>query len=131
MVRAYNTKQKQAILTVLEESGNKCLSVKEIAEKLLKYDIKVANATIYRYLDRLTVDGLVGKIFDDNSKSGLYQYLDLDDKHWHLRCYRCGELIHMNCKQLDELTLHIKEEHDFYINNSRLVINGLCQKCSK
>ena len=131
MARLYNTKQKQLILDVLNKNKNKCFSVKEINEKLLSYDLKVGTTTIYRFLDKSVNKGLIRKIFDEETKSALYQYLELDNRHWHLRCYKCGELIHLNCRQLNDLTLHIKEEHHFVIENTRLIIDGLCQKCSE
>ena len=131
MARLYNTKQKQLILEVLNNNKNKCFTVKEISEKLLNYDIKVGTTTIYRFLDELVNKGRVSKIFDDETKSTLYRYLELDDGHWHLRCYKCGELIHLDCRQLNELMIHIKKEHNFVIDNTRLIIDGICQKCSE
>ena len=132
MRQAYNTKQKQYILEVLNKAG-RSLSVDEILIRLEHSDKKVSVATLYRYLEKYSADGLVRKIF--NSQKNSYEFqLVLENKeqceqHFHLKCTNCGKLIHLQCDDSKNFISHIGQEHGFKINQSMSTIFGICKDC--
>ena len=122
---SYNTKQKDLILDIIK-SKNKEFTVKDIYEDL---DKKVGLTTIYRFIDKLILDGLITKNVSDNIT--YYQYLEKceHDNHFYLKCEKCKEVKHIDCDCINELYDHIKNEHKFNLNKEKIIINGICSKC--
>lgn len=124
----YNTKQKNIILDIIKKQ-KKEFTIKDIYTKL---DCKIGLTTIYRLVDKLVDEGILTKnISKDNIT--YYQYLEKcdHDNHFYLKCDNCGEMIHIDCDCIGELSKHINKEHKFKLSESHIIINGLCQKCSK
>ena len=51
--------------------------------------------------------------------------------HFHLICEKCGKLIHLDCHEAEHLLVHIKDEHGFAIDVSKVNFYGLCDDCQK
>ena len=129
----YNTKQKRSILQLLENNKNRQLSCDEITEMLKNNGTPVGKTTVYRYLDSLEKNGQVRKYTDSDSKTSSFQYIDSHlncQEHMHLRCLRCGGLVHLGCDFMSDVGKHILEHHKFRVDNSKTVILGLCEKCA-
>ena len=127
MVRAYNTKQRETILSVIKKQ-TKDFSIKELHEKL---GGEIGLTTVYRMVDQLASEGVLVKTM---SESGvLYQYVEPCEKkdHFYLKCDKCGTMSHVDCEQVEGLSKHIFEEHGFKPIDSHVVINGVCKKCIK
>ena len=126
MRNSYNTGQKEELLDIIKNM-NCSFTVKDISNKT-----DVGLTTIYRFIDKLDKEGLLSKeVGSDNTT--YYQYLekcDCDD-HFYLKCSNCGELIHVDCECINELSEHIKKKHNFKLSKEHIIINGLCSKCSK
>ena len=130
----YKTKQRQAILDYLMENKDKHVTAASISEHLEKEGARVGTTTIYRHLDKLLEQGLVRKYMIDGTTSSCFQYADQQGKckeHFHLKCGKCGKLIHMNCSHFEELYEHILEDHGFEIDFFRTVFYGICRDCKK
>ena len=133
MATTYNTKQKQLILRLLSENFDQQFTCDEIAEMLKSNGTPVGKSTVYRYLLKLHAEGKVRK-FTENSKSAFFRYIDNKDEcnsHLHLKCLSCGEFVHLSCELMDEVSSHLIKDHHFRIDNSRTVLYGLCENCSK
>ena len=50
-------------------------------------------------------------------------------EHFHLKCIRCGKLIHVDCAYLGELGEHIGAHHGFKVDRSKTVFYGTCGAC--
>ena len=122
---SYNTKQKDLILDIIK-SKNKEFTIKDIYEDL---DKKVGLTTIYRFIDKLILDGLITKNVSDNIT--YYQYLEKceHDNHFYLKCEKCKEVKHIDCDCINELYNHIKIEHKFSLDKDKIIINGICSRC--
>lgn len=121
----YKTKQGEMILSYLKSSPSPHVSAMEIAACL-----KVGTATVYRRLDKMVEAGLVRKYILDGG--ACYQYVGGEKEcreHFHLKCLKCGELIHVDCGFLSSVAPHILEHHGFEVDNSRTVMYGICKKC--
>jgi len=51
-------------------------------------------------------------------------------EHFHLKCERCGKLMHLECVHMDSLKDHLMAAHGFSVNSSQTVLYGLCSECT-
>ena len=125
----YETKQKTAIVDFIKsKSGH--ITAKDIVSELSVLGEKVSTATVYRRLEKLVNDGMLKKYITDNG--ACYQYSeDCKGDHFHLKCTRCGTLLHVDCEFLMSIAPHIMEHHRFRVDNRRTVMYGLCEKCDE
>ena len=126
----YQTKQGKALTEYLQTLGSRHVSVQEIAENLPEH---IGTATIYRQLEKLTEQGLVQKYVNDGAPA-CYQYLGENrecQQHFHLKCTKCGALIHLECEEMQHLSSHILAEHGFLPDPTRSAIYGTCARCLK
>lgn len=125
---SYNTKQKDLILDILKKK-NKEFTIKDIYDDL---DKKVGLTTIYRFIDKLVIDGLVTKTINKDNIT-YYQYFEKceHDNHFYLKCDKCKNVKHIDCDCINELYDHINNEHKFKLNKEKIIINGICKDCSK
>lgn len=125
----YNTKQCDEIVEFFSKHRGKCFSAKEIIKS---GEIKSGEATVYRTLSKLAERGVL-KRFTGGSAGACYQLAESADcdKHFHLKCEKCGKLIHVDCGFMAEIKGHIEEKHDFYVDLGKTVFYGLCGVCAK
>ena len=128
----YTTKQGEAVLALLQSRANSHLTVAQIETCFAENGVSVGRTTLYRQLDRLIREGRVKKyIVDENA--ACYQYTDetvCADIHYHLKCGKCGKLIHMDGKTLPDIARGIRDVYDFEIDVNRTVFYGACRTCS-
>ena len=130
MAGRYRTRQRELIVKLLEENSSRHLSADEIESLLAKSGAPVGKATIYRCLDRLEEQGTVRKYRMSDGKGACYQLLDSGCKfHYHCKCTGCGELLHVECGQLDTIGAHMLSHHGFVIDSAQTVFYGLCERC--
>ena len=125
----YNTKQRDEIVEFFSRHRGKCFSAKDI---IRSGEIKSGEATVYRTLSKLAENGVL-KRFTDGAAGACYQLAESSDcdKHFHLKCEKCGKLIHIDCRFMAEIKQHIESDHDFYVDLGKTVFYGLCGACSK
>ena len=64
----------------------------------------------------------------------VYQYIDEGRHcrdHLHLKCVRCGEIIHLDCHFMQEVQAHLLQEHGFVLQCEGSVLYGLCRRCAE
>ncbi len=124
-VKVYKTKQKDLVLKEVMKHNE--FTINEIYEKLKD---NVGLTTIYRKIDDLIKEGIVSKYIGRDNIT-YYQYLEHceKDNHFYLRCEKCGDMEHVDCDCINELSEHITEKHNFTLNKENIVINGICNKC--
>ena len=124
----YNTKHRNELILFLMKNSDRHLSIGEIHEELPK----IPQATLYRLVVSLCEDGLLRKYTIGPNSSCCYQYSSgTCHEHFHLICEKCGTLIHLQCDEVEHLLTHIKEEHGFMVDMSKINLYGLCDKCQK
>lgn len=132
MKNEYNTKQKQILTDYFSENSNRQFSVNEVARDVGEKGI--GKSTVYRQISNMCNEGILKRFRGKNGKSVLYQYLGANthcDKHFHLKCTECGELIHLDCDSIMRFTKHIDDSHGFRVNIADTVLYGVCKKCSR
>ena len=122
----YNTKQKDEILNIIK-SCEKEFTIKDI---YIKLNGSVGLTTIYRFVDKLIKENKINKSIGKDNVT-YYQYLkECDhDNHFYLKCDICGNLTHVDCDCVKDLSSHIKDNHKFLLNKENIIINGICNKC--
>ena len=126
MKETYKTKQKNIILDIIKNQDNS-FTIKDIYEKVKD---KVGLTTIYRLIDKLVEENKLNKTISSDNTT-YYQYLsDCDEEnHFYLKCERCGNITHIDCDCIKELTSHITKHHKFRPNKDHIIIDGICSRC--
>lgn len=130
---SYKTKQRDQILNCLIKNKDRHITADKIRTVLNGEKSLVGKTTVYRYLDKLVSQGIVRKYMIEGGQSACYQYMERNgvcNKHFHLKCVDCGQLFHLECDYLGELDAHIKDHHDFHVDNSKTVLYGQCGSCA-
>lgn len=128
----YNTKQKSAIMQCIKSAKDKHFTVDSLCELMAAKDENVGRTTVYRHLEALAKDGVLRKYAAAQGESVCYQYVGEQNdcrEHFHLKCEKCGSLIHMECDEMNELAEHIKTHHGFCLDPFKTVIYGVCEAC--
>lgn len=131
--KTYKTKQRSLVLNCLIQNKEKHMTADEIVIFLKEQGSEIGKATVYRTLDRLISEGGVRKYIYEEGKSACFQYIENNEnchRHFHLKCFKCGKLIHLECDYLSDLENHIYEHHKFTVDNTKTVLYGICEECS-
>lgn len=125
----YNTKSKEIINEAIKDYPNG-FTIKDLKEDLEKKELNIGLTTIYRALDRLTLDGVVTKFYDENNVTH-YKYVNdcLSETHFYLKCQKCEKIYHVDCSCIDDLSIHILRQHKFKIDTKNIILEGLCENC--
>ncbi|MBR5263031.1 MAG: transcriptional repressor [Clostridia bacterium] len=132
MENSYNTKQGELILNILKSGAGEHFTADDIIRLSEKDGKKVGKATVYRHLDKLIRAGEVRKYIVEEGMSACFEYVGASHSchsHYHLKCSSCGELLHVRCDFLDEVSSHIFGHHGFEIKPEKTVLYGICQNC--
>ena len=128
----YQTRSRSVILDFLQAKRDVTVSASDITEHLKQADIPVDPATVYRYLNKLTAENQVLKFSKNGARKSVYQYIgkahECDD-HLHIKCVRCGRLIHLDCDFMREIRSHLKDEHGFTLQCDGSILYGICDAC--
>jgi len=124
----YNTKQRETILSYLAKNSGRPLTAEMMANDLSG---SVGKTTVYRNLDYLAKKKAVIKVDIPDGKGAYYQYMDSSNGNsCHLLCTGCGKIIDADCNFVSELSVHVRKEHQFKLDNLKTVLYGLCKSCT-
>lgn len=132
--KTYNTRQRDLILHFLEAHGERCFTVKSLLAALRDENISIGETTVYRCVTKLAAEGRVRKFISDKGDSACFQYsknAEACKAHYHLKCLKCGAVLHMDCERMRGLASHIQAEHNFTLDNAQTILYGICAGCSK
>lgn len=130
--KEYRTRQREVILEFLKNSDSRHVSIEEVLEHIKAAGEKVGRTTIYRYMEKLTDEGVLRKYFIEEGTGACYQYVNPQKncrEHFHLKCLKCGSLIHVECEYLEQIGSHILTHHGFEVDNTKTVFYGICRDC--
>ena len=119
-------------LEYLKNSNDHTVTAADVDEYLKKHDSEVNITTIYRYLDKLAKDGTVIKYVAEKGCQAAYQYVEPGrgcEQHLHLKCVKCGKIIHLECHFMEEISHHIEESHGFTLQCKNSILYGVCKEC--
>lgn len=100
----------------------------ELFASLSSKGLKASRATVYNTLDLLVECGLIFKhSFGENRLR--YEKAFGRQRHDHLICLECGDIIEFMNGKLDRIQQEVCSEHEFQMQNATLQIFGVCFKC--
>lgn len=120
----YKTRQRDEILRFFMEHPDGCFAAKDVYKQ-----VNAGEATVFRALSSLAQEGILQKFTGDGGAYYQYSRSNTCTDHIHLKCERCGKLIHMDCTFLREMMRHFCSEHGFTVDCGKTVIYGLCGEC--
>ena len=130
----YQTEQKKRLLSYMEAHRQTQYSAEELSELLRADDGKApGKSTVYRLVSELAEEGVLRRFGKSSGSGWTYQYHSAPGcaDHLHLKCEKCGALLHLECGLSEELLSHIANEHGFTVDNGKTVLFGLCADCRK
>lgn len=130
--KGYATTSRKKILEFLKSNCDRTVTASDIDAYLRRNGDAVNITTIYRYLDKLANDGTVMKYVAECGGKAVYQYVELGqhcEEHLHLKCVKCGCIIHLDCAFMDEIAEHIRRDHEFALQCRNSILYGLCKDC--
>ena len=130
----YTTASRKKILEFLKQNSERTLTAADISIYLKENESEVNITTVYRYLDKLEKEGTVMKYVAEKGSQAAYQYVESGhrcEEHLHLKCVRCGCIIHLECEFMHEISEHILQDHGFSLQCKNSILYGTCEKCRK
>lgn len=122
----YKTEQKTQILDYITNNNN-TFTVDNIYKHFEKKRNPIGLSTIYRFLNELEKQEKVQIEINNSTKH--YKYISDECKiHQHLKCRKCGKIIHLDCTDFYKFKKHIEKEHGFTIDMCSYIY-GLCSDC--
>lgn len=129
----YKTKQQELLLSCFKAMLGRHFTAEDVAAYFQKQNISIGIATIYRQIEKFVAMGVVQKYFLGEQNAACFQYMGeechKEVSHFHLKCEKCGTLIHLECHDLEQLSSHLMAEHGFALDPFRTVFYGLCENC--
>jgi Fe2+ or Zn2+ uptake regulation protein len=118
-----STHQRLAILDAIEQCGH--IDIDTLFETIIRKYPTMSKATLYRNINDLIAFHILEEVKLPYQKQ---QYEIKKVPHIHLLCSHCKEVedIFIDTKPLLESITH---QSGFKINNSFMVMNGLCRSC--
>lgn len=132
--RSYKTAARAGITEYLKTNADRTVTVGDIMKGLGGEGRGINVSTVYRYLSKLSEEGLVNKYVAGKGEMAVYQYAGAShncSEHIHLQCRVCGRVIHLDCGFMDEIRSHILEHHGFGIECKGSILYGICEECSR
>ena len=120
------TKQRSLIWDVLTQADGQHLSVAEVETAVREGGSPLHRATIYRTLDRLVDDGLLGRTNLGPERS---TYEIAEDHHHHLVCGECGRTEHVPHDLVRAAIARIEQQSGFDLATAPLSLHGRCRDC--
>ena len=104
-----------------------------IFNRRTKDDLHVGQTTMYRALERFSLEGSVLKIPSVAGQPARYCYIGKNnmDRYGRLVCLECGEVIPLKCGCMSEFAEHVLSDHHFQLDEQNTIFYGYCEECRK
>ncbi|WP_028358288.1 ferric iron uptake transcriptional regulator [Brackiella oedipodis] len=105
------------------------LSAEDVYRLLIKENVEIGLATVYRVLTQFEEAGILTKHQFDNGKA----VYEIDDgvHHDHLVCSVCGDVVEFVDSAIEQRQHEIAKNHNFSLESHALVLYGICGKCAE
>lgn len=130
---SYHTMQKRLLIDFLTRHSDSAFTVGELVGRIRAENPNDApgKSTLYRLITKLTEEGTVKKMTAGTERSFVYQLAEGShcDSHLHMKCTKCGKLMHMDDFESARLLMRVMRQNDFTIDESKTVLLGHCRDC--
>ncbi len=121
-----NTKQRKDVYEVLK-GLDKHLTADQVMEALSENDKKVGLATVYRNLNHLYENNMIGRVVDQ----GITLYDGNPEPHDHLHCKVCGNFFDVPRLLSEESLNKAQKETGYIIDDYFITYEGICNNCKE
>ena len=127
-VREYETEQRRNLLLFFEKHPDNHFTVEELTQKLHG----VSLSTVYRNVNQMVTEGSIRSFKKEGTRKLLYQYIGTKQckEHLHLKCNKCGKIVHTDEKSAALVKELIKNGYDFEMDKSTTILFGSCASCN-
>ena len=117
------------ILELMEDSKVRHFSAEDIYRYLLKSNVELGLATVYRVLTQFESAGIVIR---HNFEEGHSVFeLAADEHHDHIVCVRCGKVEEFHDNEIEQRQNVIAKKLGFELTDHNLNMYGLCPSCKQ
>lgn len=106
------------------------LTAEEIATRVNEADPTVNISSVYRSLTLFEELDLVRESHLGIDGSARWEIAHPDD-HFHMVCRKCGSVDHHVGELVEQIRSHLGQHHGFSVDNTDLVVTGVCSTCSR
>ena len=122
----YVTHQRKDMLDYFQSVEGKHVTAADICECFRQSGKKIGMTTVYRHLEKMVDEGIVKKYIIDGNSPACFEYVGggeacQDPVCFHCKCEKCGKLIHLHCDELEDIRVHLEQEHHFKMDPLRTV----------
>ena len=133
---SYQTAQKKQLVDFLTRYCETAFTAEELAERMKEESGGAGTpgkSTVYRLIRKMVEDGTVKRLVKGNSRKFVYQIAAGEHcaTHLHMKCVKCGRLLHMDDEQSRCILLQVLAENKFCIDEKQTVLLGNCGDCEK
>lgn len=130
----YKTKKRDMLLEYLVSVRGKHITAGDVCEYFKAQGAEIGQSTVYRQLESLVDDGLIGKYLIDGNTPACFEFIGRDVQHkkdscYHCKCEKCGKLIHLGGDEMKPLQEQLLNRNGFVLDPNRTVLYGLCENC--
>ena len=114
------------ILEIFQNSATRHLTAEDVYRVLLREELDIGLATVYRVLTQFEQAGLLVR---HNFEAGRAVFeLNEGEHHDHLICVDCGHVTEFYDAEIERRQQMIARTHDFTLEAHSLALYGVCQK---
>jgi Fur family ferric uptake transcriptional regulator len=132
MRNEYKTKPRNAIIEYMQEKADTRFTARDILNAVNAAGCNLDRSTVYRNLERLSLEGKLVKYKETDINAACYQYSGEHGschEHMHAQCMECGRIFHLENDVIKSAAKKIKEEYGLEVDYGKTVINGICDDC--
>ncbi|MBL3519283.1 MULTISPECIES: Fur family transcriptional regulator [Arcobacteraceae] len=119
------TPQRVAIVEELYKNGH--MNIDDLYKKLLERFPSVSLATIYKNINSMVEKVFLSEVKIPNART-VYELVKAE--HAHLVCSQCG-FIEDIMLDTSDVVEQVSKISSFKVDNTNIVLNGICSNCSK
>lgn len=122
-----NTLQRELVFQAVNTLRNHP-TAEEIYEEIRGRCPNISLTTVYRNLNLLAEEGLIGKI----SSGGAADRFDFSNQpHCHIECLSCSQFANIAEDSGEKMEQAVSHQTGYVIKNRNLVFQGICPQCQK
>ena len=126
-MRDYATEQRKCLLSFFEKHPDRHFAVEELVDAIEGISL----STIYRNVNQMVAEGTIRRFQNKGRRTFLYQYIGTEEcsEHLHLKCSKCGRILHMDEAAAEAVTDAVKNIFDFEVDKNATILFGACNTC--
>lgn len=118
-----NTDQKNVVYQSIDCLGH--ATMEQIIQSVHSLDSSISVSTIYRNVSVMLIENIIKK-FKINQ---VEVYETIKEKHYHFMCKKCGDIIDLDARKIDERFSLENEIEGNQIEEVEIYFSGTCKKC--